>query len=210
MLGKNGLRVPYHALLRGGEMSERQIIDAFRRIPQPSVLKPVDGGSSVGVYFARSFFEFRHALKNAALHSPSVMVEEFIPGREATCGVIEQFRGAAHYALPPIEIIPAAGCHFFDYAAKYGGKSQELCPANFSQPVKREIEDLALAAHKALGLRHYSRADFIVSPRGVYLLEINSLPGLTEQSLLPKACAAVGLAFPQFLDHVLTLALSRN
>ncbi len=206
---KHGLRVPYHTLLRGGEMSERQIVDAYRRIPQPSVVKPVDGGSSVGVYLARSFFEFKRALKNAALHSSVVLAEEFIPGTEATCGVVERFRGAAQYALPPIEIVPPQGKTFFDYEAKYGGASQELCPASFSAPVKREIEDIALAAHRALGLRHYSRADFIVSPRGVYLLEINSLPGLTEQSLLPKACVAVGLSFPQFLDHVLTLAMRK-
>ncbi len=207
---KNGLRVPYHTLLRGGEISKRQIVDAFRRIPQPSVVKPVQGGSSLGVYFAKSFFEFEHALREAARHSPTVLVEEFIPGREATCGVVENFRGNACYALPPIEIVPSAGKTFFDYDAKYSGASQELCPASFAAPVKREIEDIALAAHRALGLRHYSRADFIISPRGVYLLEINSLPGLTEQSLLPKACAAVGLSFPQFLDHVLTLALTRN
>ncbi|MBI3075332.1 MAG: D-alanine--D-alanine ligase [Parcubacteria group bacterium] len=206
---KHGLRVPYHTLLRGGELNERQIVDAYRRIPQPSVVKPVDGGSSVGVYLARDFFEFKRALKNAALHSSLVLVEEFIPGTEATCGVVERFRGAAQYALPPIEIVPPRGKTFFDYEAKYGGASQELCPASFVAETKREIERMALAAHTALGLRHYSRADFIVSPRGVYILETNSLPGLTEQSLLPKACAAVGLSFPQFLDHVLTLAIRK-
>ncbi|OGZ09257.1 MAG: hypothetical protein A3D67_01275 [Candidatus Lloydbacteria bacterium RIFCSPHIGHO2_02_FULL_51_22] len=210
----HGLRVPYHLLLRsslegGGGISEREIVEAYRRIPQPSVVKPVDGGSSLGVYFARSFFEFKNALKNAALHSPTVLVEEFIPGTEATCAVVEGYRGEALYALPPIEIIPAPGSAFFDYQAKYGGASQEICPASFPAPVKREIENMARVAHKALGLRHYSRSDFIVSRRGVYLLETNSLPGLTEQSLLPKAASVVGLSFPDFLDHVLTLALKR-
>lgn len=206
---KQGLKVPYHTLLRGGEMNERQIVDAYRKIPQPCIVKPVDGGSSVGICLARGFFEFKRALKNAALHSPTVLVEEFISGKEATCGIIEHFRDTPHYALPPIEIVPPRGKTFFDYDAKYSGASQELCPASFSAPVKREIEEMARAAHKALGLRHYSRADFVVSPRGVYLLETNSLPGLTEQSLLPKACSAIGLSFPQFLDHVLTLALRR-
>lgn len=204
---KSGIRVPYHTLMRGGEMTERQIVDAYRRIPQPSIIKPVDGGSSLGVYLARNFFEFKDALANAALHSPAVLVEEYIPGVEATCGIVENFRGERHYALPPIEIIPPSHKTFFDYEAKYGGESQELCPASFPAPVKRELEDIARAAHDALGLRHYSRADLIVSPRGVYLLEINSLPGLTEQSLVPKACSAVGLSLPQFLDHVITLAL---
>lgn len=207
---RQGLKVPYHTLLRGGEMSERHIIDAYRKIPQPCVVKPVDGGSSMGVCLARGFFEFKRALKSAALHSPTVLIEEFISGKEATCGVIEHFRGALHYALPPVEIVPPSEKTFFDYDAKYSGASQELCPASFSATVKREIEEMARAAHKALGLRHYSRADFIVSPRGVYLLEINSLPGLTEQSLLPKACSAIGLSFPQFLDHVLTIALTRK
>ena len=112
-----------------------------------------------------------------------------------------------HYAFPSVEIIAPEKNSFFDYDAKYGGATQEICPSSFSMSVKREMENTAIAAHKALGLRHYSRADFIVSPRGVYLLEINSLPGLTEESLLPKACKSIGLSFSGFLEHALRLAL---
>jgi D-alanine-D-alanine ligase len=95
----------------------------------------------------------------------------------------------------------------FDYDAKYSGESQEICPGNFSSEEEEELEKLAALAHKALNLSHYSRSDFIVSPnRGVYFLESNTLPGLTKESLLPKALEAVGVSVKEFLHHVLRLA----
>ena len=98
---------------------------------------------------------------------------------------------------------------FFDYAAKYTGISQEICPGNFSADEKAEIQALATLVHRHLNLRHYSRSDFIVNPRrGIYFLEVNTLPGLTSESLVPKALAAVGCPLPEFLDHVLQLALA--
>ncbi|MDE1988361.1 MAG: D-alanine--D-alanine ligase, partial [Patescibacteria group bacterium] len=87
----------------------------------------------------------------------------------------------------------------------------EICPGNFSQSEKEAIQELAVAAHKALGLRHYSRSDFIISPRrGIYILEVNTLPGLTDDSLMPKSLNAVGCSLPDFLDQLITLALERK
>jgi D-alanine-D-alanine ligase len=128
--------------------------------------------------------------------------------KDATCGVVEKFMDEPLKALPPVEIIPPTEADFFDYQAKYGGQSREICPGNFSNTETAEIQRVAAAAQRTLGLRHYSRSDFIIHPtRGIYFLEVNTLPGLTNESLLPKSIRAAGSTLPEFLDHVLTLAL---
>jgi D-alanine-D-alanine ligase len=178
----------------------------FRAFPVPMVVKPAGSGSSVGVSIVRMHRELEPALVEAAKHGHAILVEEYIPGREATCAVIEGFRGQELYALPPIEIRPRNA--FFDYEAKYEGKSDEIVPSTFPEETKKELEALARKVHEALGLVHYSRTDFIVHPRrGIYVLETNTVPGLTEGSLLPKALRAVGSDLPEFVDHIIRLAL---
>jgi len=179
----------------------------FRNMPPPWVIKYPSGGSSVGVSIARSFDDLEGALEKVSSFSSKILVEEYIKGREATGGVIDEFRNQKYYALPIVEIIPPAQSSFFSYDAKYGGQTRELCPANFDLPTKRTIEAMAIAAHNAIGGRHYSRSDFIVSKRGIYILEINTLPGLTAESLLPKALNAVGSSHKELLEHLITLAL---
>ena len=99
----------------------------------------------------------------------------------------------------PVEIIPPKS-KFFDYEAKYGGGTQEICPGHFTEKESKDLQKMAIAAHKALHLRHYSRSDFIVTPmRGIYILETNTLPGLTSESLFPKSLYAVGSSLPDFL-----------
>ena len=160
----------------------------------------------LGIAIARDHAGLLAAFSEAATHGHSILIEEFIPGIEATCGVIEGFRGQELYALPPIEIRSKNA--FFDFEAKYQGESEEIVPATFSDKLKREIEELARKLHRALGLRHYSRSDFIIHPRrGIYFLEVNTLPGLTEESLMPKALKAVGSSLPEFSDHLIKLAL---
>lgn len=181
----------------------------FRSFPQPSIIKPVANGSSIGVSVARDFNSLVRALEDAFAISDTVLVEEYIKGKEATCGVIDNFREVKQYALPPIEIrIPAN--RFFDNELKYCGATAEICPGNFTKEEKATLEEAALLAHNSLGLRHYSRSDFIVSPRGIYFLESNTLPGLSDESLFPKALMAVGSSLPEFIDHVLSLALTRK
>lgn len=177
----------------------------FHSLILPVVVKPADGGSSVGVSIVRSYADLAKALNDAAEQSNTVMIEEFIQGVEATCGVIESFRGHDVYALPVVEI--RSKNHFFDYDAKYNGQSDEIVPATFPLHIKKEIEAMAVAAHKALGLRHYSRSDFIIHPRrGIYILETNTLPGLTEKSLIPRALEAVGSGIHELAAHILRLA----
>lgn len=210
------IRTPRHVLV-ARDVSEARLHEIFKTFGVPLIVKPVSSGSSVGVKIAKGFHELADAIKHAfthtAAHEDHVIIEEFITGVEATCGVIDNFRGEELYALPPVEIRPMGwkSGNFFDYEAKYGGKSQEIVPGNFTHSVKEEIMKLARAAHRGLGLRHYSRSDFIVSPRrGVFFLETNTQPGLTSESLLPKSLTAVGVTLPDFLDHLIGLAIARK
>lgn len=174
------------------------------------IVKPINGGSSIGTLRADNEHELALALTKVLRTYEQALIEEFIEGREATCGVVENFRGHQLYALPPIEIVPPEGSLLFDYDAKYSGKSQEICPSRFSKAEKDVIEQAAKRVHEALGLSHYSRSDFIVTPQGIYFLEVNTLPGLTTESLIPKALAAVGATYGEFVDHLITQALERR
>jgi D-alanine-D-alanine ligase len=214
LLTKQGLEnydidTPEYTIIEASDDLEKDIFDIFRSFTMPCVIKPITGGSSVGVTIAKSFDDLREGVYKALGHSTKVLIEEYINGREVTCGVVEGFRGEELHALMPVEIITPEKADFFDYTAKYSGETQEVCPASFERVIKDEIQRLAKEAHKALGLRHYSRSDFIVSPRGIYFLEVNTLPGLTEDSLLPKALDAGGTKLPDFLDHLVGLAMGK-
>jgi len=134
------------------------------------------------------------------------MVEQFIKGREITAAVLGNDDPTA---LPLIEIIPGEGFAFFDYTAKYQpGASREICPAPLSPELTAEAQQYALAAHAALRLRGYSRTDMILDEAGRYfLLETNTIPGMTATSLMPQAAAKHGLDFPQFLERLIELAV---
>ncbi|MBP6858789.1 MAG: D-alanine--D-alanine ligase [Candidatus Pacebacteria bacterium] len=205
----HGIKSPYWKEVQSSsviEDSDAVARELFTTFILPAVIKPVSSGSSVGVSVVRDFAGLSPALLAAAAHGDIVLVEEFIPGIEATCGVIEGFRNHDLYALPPVEIRPHSG--FFDFEAKYQGKSQEIVPATFAESIKKSIEELAGKVHRALGLKHYSRSDFIIHPRrGIYVLEVNTLPGLTDESLMPKSLRAVGSDTHELIDHLIMLAL---
>ena len=204
----NNLKTPIHTTISKENNSSVEILKLFKTFPMPAVVKPVSGGSSVGTAIAKTLSDLEQAVTEALKYSDTALIEEFISGKEATCGVIDNFRNEAVYSLIPVEIRKPAESDFFDYNAKYGGKSQEICPGNFTAVEKQMIQKIAIDAHKALGLRHYSRSDFIINPkRGIYILETNTLPGLTGESLLPKSLQAVGCSLPDFLDHLIKLAL---
>jgi len=208
---KAGLKTPVYKVIKKGEKLEGLDHTIFKTFPMPAIVKPGGSGSSMGVSLIKVLKDILPAIENALKYSDTVIVEEFIKGKEATCGVIENFRGQSIYPLLPVEIIGPDGFEFFNYDAKYSGISSEVCPGNFYKKEKEMIQNMAAKAHEALGLRHYSRSDFIVSPkRGVYILEVNTLPGLTKESLLPKSLEASGCSLSQFLDHIITLALEDN
>lgn len=203
-----GLLVPEFRHIEQPEESEAVAHDVIRSFHQPVVVKPIGWGSSVGVSVVGGYAPVLAAIQQLfAEGAPSVLVEEYIRGKEATVGVVENLRGETLYSLPPIEIIPPEG-DFFSYNAKYSGATRELCPGNFTRVASEDLQKMARVMHRALGLRHYSRSDFIVAPAGIYYLETNTLPGLTTESLMPKALASVGVSFPDFLSHLITLARS--
>jgi D-alanine-D-alanine ligase len=169
------------------------------------IAKPVRDGSSYGLIFVNATQDLA-AVRNAA-KTEEYVIEPFISGVEATCGVLEQSDGSV-IALPPIEIVPAQGG--FDYTAKYLLKStQEICPGRFAPEITAQIMDQAVKAHQALSCSGYSRSDFIVSQQGPIFLETNTLPGLTKASLYPKALKAQGIEFVDFLQGQIALAAKR-
>ncbi|MGE0285082.1 MAG: D-alanine--D-alanine ligase [Bradyrhizobium sp.] len=167
------------------------------------IAKPVKDGSSYGLIYVVASQDLV-AVRNAA-RAEDYLIEPFISGTEATCGVLEQSDGRM-FSLPPIEIVAAEGR--FDYTAKYLLKStQEICPGRFTPEVTAQLQDLAVRAHRALSCSGYSRSDFIISPKGPMYLETNTLPGLTKASLYPKALKAQGIEFADFLRDQVVLAI---
>jgi D-alanine-D-alanine ligase len=167
----------------------------------PVVVKPAREGSTVGLSVVTEPSRLAAAIAEAALHDPEVMVEAFVPGRELTVGVL------GDRALAVGEIIPKH--ELFDYECKYTpGMSAEIFPADISEALAAEAQELALRSHQALKLRGYSRVDFRLTEEGeLFCLEVNTLPGLTATSLLPQSAAAVGIDFPELCERICTLAL---
>jgi D-alanine-D-alanine ligase len=182
------------------EAAERALAEHGRLIA-----KPTRDGSSYGLIFVHSKQDLV-AVRRAA-ETEDYLIEPFIAGAEATCGVLEHLDGSLT-ALPPVEIIADDGA--FDYKAKYLAKTtQEICPGRFAPDISARIMDQAVRAHRALSCSGYSRSDFIVSPQGPVFLETNTLPGLTKASLYPKALKAQGIEFADFLRDQITLAAKR-
>lgn len=209
---KSGLRVAQGLLIEPGSSQEveRDALSVFHKFPGPWMVKPAASGSSMGAAVAKDFLQLVETIQHAQSVGAKVLVEEYIKGREATVGVLDNFRGEDVYALFPVEIIPPAGNLHWTRQAKYDGSSQELCPGNFSRDEKDALADFAKRVHKDMGLSHYSRSDFIISPRGIYFLEVNTLPGLTSESLLPKAVKAAGASLTDFFTHLIELARGKH
>lgn len=169
------------------------------------IAKPAQDGSSYGLIYVHSAQDLA-AVRRESQHTAYV-IEPFVSGAEATCGVLEQADGAL-IALPPIEIVAASGQ--FDFESKYlAASTQEICPARFAPEINAELQRLAVMAHKAMSCRGYSRSDFIISDKGPVYLETNTLPGLTRASLYPKSLKAAGLDFVGFLNGQIELALKK-
>ncbi len=172
----------------------------------PCVVKPADGGSSIGVSVVMDASGLYKKIRAAFQYASRVVLQPYITGTEVTCGVVEE-NGVAR-ALPPTEIVTE---NFFDYDAKYSaGKAEEITPARLPAATLATIQEYAVRAHHTLGCRGFSRTDMIVSADDIYILETNTIPGLTSNSLLPKAAQAAGIPFPQLLEMMIDSALSDN
>lgn len=172
-------------------------------LPVPLFVKPNLGGSSLGMSLVRHEAELPEALGKVFSMGGEPLVEELTPGIELTCGILDET------PLPLIMIRPKAGSAFFDYENKYDANgAEEICPAPVSPELTATIQDLALRAHKTLGLRGYSRADFIVADDKPYLLEVNTLPGMTATSLLPQQAAEAGYSFNDLIAELIRLGMN--
>lgn len=204
------LLTPRHTLLYGN-VSLDNLIHVFRTYLPPVIVKPSNSGSSVGIKLVHTFEELKEAVAESLKHSKKVLVEEYIKGREATCGIIENFRGERLYTLLPVEIVAPENGKLYDYDAKDKGEFAYVCPGSFSHDENVTIEKMAMKAHEVLGLRHYSRSDFIIAPSGkIYILETNALPGFTRHSLVPKSLSAMGIKLEEFVEHLITLAQTKS
>jgi len=198
----SGLPTPGWLRAEPADARSRRLIE---QLGLPLVIKPVRQGSSIGMSIAHNAAELAEGIETAFQHDNDVIVEQYVTGREITVGVIGNDELSA---LPLVEIIPGSEHPFFNYQAKYqSGASQEICPANLAPELTKMAQDYAIKAHKSLKLRGYSRTDMIVNEQGIFLLETNTIPGMTPTSLLPQAAAAAGLSFKALLDKLLELAL---
>lgn len=194
------LRVQPHATMA----EAREVVSRFG---WPVVLKADNQGSSFGVYIVRSPEDFEGAWNEAAKMSSELLIERFVEGVEVTCGVIG---GAKVEALPVVEIVPRS--EWFDFEAKYkAGASEEIVPARISPELTAMVQELAVRAHHALGCWGMSRTDMRITSAGeVIVLETNTIPGLTENSLLPKAARAAGIMMPELFDRFIAMAFERH
>jgi D-alanine-D-alanine ligase len=189
---------------RSGSNEATWVLD---QLGLPVVVKPEHEGSSIGLSVVRSPEQLPKAFEEAWRFDRRCLVEKFIAGVEITAGVLGN---DSLQALPLVEIIPGASHEFFDYAAKYTpGASDEICPARLPQELTSKAQDYALRAHRALCCKGYSRTDMIVSGDEIFVLETNTIPGMTRTSLLPQAAAAAGLSFSALLDRLIELALEK-
>lgn len=179
-------------------------------LPVPYVLKAPREGSSVGVFIVRDAAKAADTLREAWQFGGELLVEKFIAGRELTVGVV------GDQALPVIEIRPKNADEFYDFANKYSflnpqaAGADHLCPAPISDEATRRVQEVALAAHRALDLEVYSRVDVLLTADGEpFVLEINTIPGMTEVSLLPEAAAVAGISYPALCARIIELSIAR-
>jgi D-alanine-D-alanine ligase len=206
LFAEAGVQVAPHALTAvSGEVELHRVLDTIEAgIGFPVVIKPNDQGSSVGFSYVEKAEGLQKALAEAAQYGDELIVERYIPGREVTAAVLEG------EALPIVEIIPEGG--FYDYKRKYTkGTSRYEVPAKIDRHIEDRLKREAMLAWNALGCRDYARVDFRLSPEGEpYCLEVNTLPGMTELSLVPMAAAEAGVTFDELIERICMMALERG
>jgi len=202
---KSGLRIPADMVFKRNDVLDPD--DCADRLGLPLVVKPVGSGSSVGISIVKSTDALKDAMDKAFVEDDEILVETFIKGIELTGGVIGN---ETLQALPIIEIIPDDSHEFFDYDAKYtAGVTQEICPARIDDAMTEKAQACAKKAHRAIFCKGYSRTDMILMDEEIYVLETNTIPGMTPTSLLPQAAEAAGISFSELLDRLIELSLEK-
>jgi len=196
----NGLLVPkWISLKKDSSLKLR------KDLKFPLVMKPVSEGSSFGVSICEDEEELNKGMENAFRYDEEIIIEEYIDGKEITAPVIGYDELEV---LPLIEIVPKKGHKFFDFEAKYkSGETDEICPARISKEMEKKVKEIAKFAFNAIGCRIWARIDMIVKDERVYLLEVNTIPGMTENSLFPLSAKKAGMSFSELLDRLISLSL---
>lgn len=197
---KNSIRTPKWELVCPADGCK-----GLQNLEPPVFIKPDSGGSSLGMTFARTADDLEKGIEAVFSMGDSALVEEYIQGTEVTCAIL------AGNPLPLVLITPPEKAEFFDYHSKYAlDGAEEICPAPIAAEITEEIQEITLKAHKLLGLADYSRADFIISEGVPYLLEVNTLPGMTPTSLVPRAAKAAGYSFNALIAKLIELGQSKR
>ncbi|MDO8183438.1 MAG: ATP-grasp domain-containing protein [bacterium] len=183
LLSRAGIKTPSGMVIIARANNRESAKQVFNKLSPPWVVKPIDRGSSIGLSLAKSFDDLLAAIERAANFTEQILIEQYIAGKEGTVGVIDNFRGQPYYSLLP------------SGHERLTGEEKAL------------LGELAILAHETLGLRHYSEAGFITTPRGPYLLEVDALPSLTADSTFSPALAAIGANYHDFLTHIIEQAL---
>ena len=175
-----------------------------RTVKYPSVIKTPKGGSSVGVFIVNTPEQCESALKQCLGYDSEILIEEFVKGREFTCGILKD------KPLPYVEIVPDE--NGYNYNNKYkAGATTEICPGRCTKSEENQIENIALKVHNLIGLSNYSRSDFILTDSGeIYFLEINALPGLTPTSLLPQEASVIGISYNELCETIILEGLNNR
>jgi D-alanine-D-alanine ligase len=198
---EHNVATPESEMIRAGERPKMSI---------PLVVKAARQGSTVGIVIVKNENELDAALKEAAKYDDKLLIEKFVSGRELTIGIL------GDQALPILEIIPKGG--FYDFNTKYpflnpqaGASAEHVCPAKIDNALTKKIQELALAAFRALGLKVYGRVDVLLTETGEpFVLEVNTIPGMTEASLLPEGAAAAGISYPDLCLRIIELSRARE
>ncbi|SFM93756.1 D-alanine--D-alanine ligase family protein [Thermodesulforhabdus norvegica] len=196
---------PYVVVSRHEPVSPKEIEDL---LGFPVMVKPEQEGSSIGLSLVKSPTELEKALEKAFQYDDRCLVEKYLEGTEVTAAVLGNDPPTA---LPLVEIRPGKDFQFFDYTAKYQpGATEEICPAPLREELTKKAQEYAIKAHKVLCCRDYSRTDMILHDGEFYILETNTIPGMTATSLFPQAARAAGISFSELLDRLIDMALSRK
>ena len=181
------------------EMANKELESINTNLEFPLIIKPNDGGSTIGIYYVENIKEFKSSLLSAFSYSDNLMIEKYIKGREISVPIL------GDQVLPLIEIVPSG--FIYDYDSKYKSNGSEyIIPAKIDDNLIRLISNSALSIYNEIGCRHYARIDFLLKDNKYFLLEVNTLPGLTSTSLLPKSAKFVGLSYKELVRKIIELA----
>ncbi|MFA5051078.1 MAG: D-alanine--D-alanine ligase [Patescibacteria group bacterium] len=203
----NKIKTPkYSAIAKNDWQKNKKKICAeiIKKIKLPCVIKPDTSGSSYGINIAWTKNDLEKSIKNAFKFDELILIEEYLGKKEISVPTIGNEKPTA---LPVIEIIPQN--KFFDLKAKYSGKSQEICPAQIGPELTKQAQEIAVKVHCIIGARGVIRTDMMIRNNQLYVLETNTIPGLTSESLMPKSAAAAGISFTKLLDKIIALALKK-